>query len=155
MERLSRMRIFRMGVVLASLLACAVLGCGSGPKGGPVTVEVAGTVTLAGAPVEGAIVVFSPEVGSNDGRLASQATTDSAGKYQLQTHVGGGKYKPGIVPGKYDVTVTKLDTAAIKSMVAPPKNLLPPKYADPKTSQLKADVVDGKPNDVSLPLKSD
>ena len=88
-------------------------------------------------------MLFAPAVGSDDARLASQATTDSGGKYRLQTHIGGGQYKPGIVPGKYDVTVTKLDLSTIKARYRPPKNMLPAKYADPKTSQLKADVAAG------------
>jgi hypothetical protein len=140
--------------IVATLCALAWVGCNSKPKGPP-TVEVTGIVTLNGMPVEGATVLFSPGVGTDDPRLASQATTNSEGKYQLQTHIGGGKYKSGIVPGKYDVTVIKLDTAAIKNTMSPPKNVLPAKYAGPKTSQLKADVAEGQANDFRFPLKSE
>lgn len=135
-------------------LVCAIIWGGCSKQKGPATAQVTGTVMLDGVPVEGANVLFAPPVGSDDARLASQAVTDSTGRYQLQTHIGGGKFKPGVVPGKYDITIVKLDTAAIKNMLSPPKNLLPTKYADPKTSQLKADIVEGKPNDVPLTLKS-
>jgi hypothetical protein len=87
--------------------------------------------------------------------LASQATTDTAGRFALSTHVGGGKLKSGIVPGKYVVSISKLDTAPAKNTFSPPKNLLPPKYADPKTSLLTAEVVAGQTNDFQFPLKGE
>jgi len=119
-----------------------------------VTVEVSGVVTMNGAPIEGANVVFYPS-GTDDSRLASQATTDHEGHYRLQTHLGGGKFKSGIVPGQYVVTVSKLDTESIKTTYAPPKNLLPKKYADAKTSELKSDVAAGKANEFPFELKKD
>jgi hypothetical protein len=139
---------------VATLMFCltALAGC-SGVKSGPATVEVTGTVTINGSPVDEAIVLFTPEIGASDGRLASQATTDSEGRFKLTTHVGGGKFKSGIVPGKYEVAITKLDPAAVKNPFSPPKNLLPPKYADPKTSQLKAQVAAGQTNHFQFPLK--
>ena len=141
-------------VFLAAICLAAVNGCG-GTKGGPATVEVTGTVTLNGSAVDGANVLFSPDIGSNDGRLASQATTDSAGRFKLSTHVGGGKFKSGIVPGKYVVAISKLDTAPAKNTFTAPKNLLPPKYADAKTSLLNSDVAAGQANDFQFPLKSE
>src|SRR6478609_7891711 len=101
---------------LAVFFAICV-GC-HGSKG-PATVEVTGIVTLNGSPVEGANVFFSPAVSSEASRLSSQATTHHDGKYQLRTHVGGGQFKSGIVPGKYDVTINKLDTASIKNTMSP------------------------------------
>jgi hypothetical protein len=152
-SRQTRMSTPRTLVIVAlSLLALA--GCG-GTKGGPATVEVTGTATLNGTPVDGANVLFTPEIGSEDRRLASQATTDSEGHFKLTTHVSGGKFKSGIVPGKYLVAITKLDAAAAKNVFSPPKNLLPAKYADPKSSLLKADVAAGHANDFTFPLKSE
>jgi hypothetical protein len=139
--------------LLAALSLIALSGCG-GTKAGPATVEVTGTVTLDEAPVEAASVLFSPDTGSDDGRLASQATTDRDGRFNLTTHVGGGKFKSGITPGKYVVTITKLDTAAAKNTFSRPKNLLPPNYADPKSSQLTATVVTGRANDFQFPLRT-
>src|SRR5215471_14837470 len=118
----------RRTALLAFFATC--VGC-HGSKG-PATVEVTGIVTLNGSPVEGANVFFSPATGSEASRLSSQATTDHNGKYQLRTHIGGGQFKSGIVPGKYDVTINKLDTASVKNTMSPPKNLLPAKYADAK-----------------------
>jgi len=135
-------------IVLVSIAAFA--GCG--PTTGAGTVPATGTVTMDGRPLSGASVTFQPIGG--DARLTSQATTDEAGKFELGTYAGGGKFQPGIAPGKYAVAITKLDTAAIRDTLSPPKNLLPPRYADPASSQLTAEVIDGKPNDFEFPLHS-
>jgi hypothetical protein len=145
---------FRRSIIALALCTIAFIGCGGANKG-PATVEVIGTVTLNGSPIEGANVVFCPNDGSDARRLSSQAATDRDGRFRLTTHTGGGKFKSGIVPGKYDVTISKLDTASIKNTMSPPKNLLPAKYADPKTSQLKADVAAGQANDFPFLLKSE
>jgi hypothetical protein len=97
-------------------------------------------------------VVFYP-ADSGDQTLASQAVTDSNGQFVLSTHVGGGNFKSGIVTGKYGVAISKLDTAAITSTLAPPKNLLPKKYASPKSSGLNAEVIAGQANDFKFALE--
>jgi hypothetical protein len=148
------MEVSRRDVFIAALVLAATIGCGK-QQGGPATVNVTGTVTLVGNPLEGANVVFNPAIGSDDGRLASQAMTDASGRFELTTHVGGGKFKPGIVPGKYAVSISKLDTAATKNTFTPPKNLLPQRYADPKTSQLSANVKADAANDFPFELKAD
>jgi hypothetical protein len=135
--------------MLAALLVACISGC-AGSQGSE-TVEVTGTVTFDGKPLEGANVIFHPLEGG-EGMLASQSVTDAEGRFQLATHTGGGKYKPGIVAGKYAVAITKLDTAAISKTFAPPKNLLPKKYGDPATSGLTADVVVGQANDFPFRL---
>jgi len=138
------------GGVCAAIVAAAVVGCGQ-TKSGPATVDVDGTVTLNGAPVEGANVVFYPSA-AGDARRASEATTDAEGRFHLSTNLGGGKLKSGIAPGQYAVAISKLDKASIKDIVGPPKNLLPRKYADPKTSQLTASVVESGENHFAFPL---
>ena len=140
-------------IFMAVLSLIALVGCGS-TKSGPATVEVTGTVTLDGTAIDGASVLFSPDVGSGDGRLASQATTDNEGRFKLTTHVGGGKFKSGIVPGKYVVSIMKLDNTTAKNTYTPQKNLLPSKYADPQKSQLTADVAAAQANDFQFPLKN-
>ena len=72
----------RMLFVAAWLLVAA--GC-SGPKG-PARVTVTGTVTLDGKAVEGANVIFHPLEGTD--ALASQAFTDSVGRFEMATRRG-------------------------------------------------------------------
>ena len=52
------------------------------------------------------------------------------------------------------MVVTKLDLAAIKSTLAPPKNQLPKRYNDPATSGFTAKVVAGQENDFPFALES-
>jgi len=137
------------GAVSALLCAFFSSGCGNTPEG-PNTVPVSGTVTYQGQPLDGANVVFYPTDGSTT--LASQAVTDASGRFELTTHIGVGKFKPGIVPGKYAVAITKLDTAGISSTLTAPKDLLPKKYGDPKTSGLAAEVDAQQENDVTFAL---
>jgi hypothetical protein len=141
---------WELTATIGSLLCCAVLG-GCGTSSGTGTVPAAGTVTFGGQPVAGANVIFYP-ISATDPGLASQAVTDAEGEFQLSTHAGGGKFKPGIAPGQYTVAITKLDTAAIKSTLAPPKNLLPSKYATPETSKLTADVSSERENNFEFSL---
>ena len=148
-------RLTPRSAAAAVLSLAALVGCGGNSKTGPATVEARGTVTLGGKPVEDANVVFYPDMGLDGARLTSQAITDREGRFRLRTHVGGGKFKPGIIPGQYSVAISKLDTAAIKTMLAPPKNLLPRKYADPKSSQLRAEVAAGRENDFPFALQGE
>jgi hypothetical protein len=140
-------------IILGLTLVPAVFAGCENSAAGPATVAVTGTVTNGGTPLEGANVIFHPMVESGQ-TLASQAVTDAQGRFELSTHVGAGNFKPGIVPGKYAVAITKLDTANIATTLAPPKNLLPKKYADPKTSRLVAEVVEGQENDFEFALSS-
>ena len=97
-------------------------------------------------------MTFYP-AGGGDAALASQAVTNDDGKFQLITQVGGGKSKPGIAPGQYDVAITKLDMSGVTSTSTPPKNVLPRKYASPKTSKLSADVAADRENNFDFALK--
>jgi hypothetical protein len=139
-------------MALLVLTTMAVSACNRSPAG-PETVAVTGVVTRNGSPVEGANVIFYPAEGS-ESPLASQAVTDKDGRFELSTHVGG-KFKPGIRPGKYTVAVSKPDVASVSSTLAPPKNLLPKKYADAKTSGLVADVAAGKANQLEFALSGE
>jgi hypothetical protein len=139
-------------ILCLALFPVAFAGCDNSVAG-PATVAVTGTVSKDGTPLEGANVIFHPIADSGQ-VLASQAVTDAQGRFELSTHVGAGTFKPGVVPGRYAVAITKLDTASIATTLAPPKNLLPKKYTDPKTSGLIAEVVEGQENDFEFVLSS-
>lgn len=155
----------RIGQVAAFALVSLLLGCGqNGPDIGAVTAT--GTVTYRGAPVEGAQVAFLPD---GSGRAAA-ATTDSSGRFSLNTAGAG----DGAVPGSYKVIVTKTsapaavaadasmtpeerDAAARAAMergeTKPPEDLLPAKYKSPATSGLTATIAQGEKNEFSFELK--
>jgi len=92
----------RLLVCFSLALAVSVTGCSRGPELGTVT----GTVTLDGEPLANAEVVFQPPGGS-----PSVATTDSAGRYELEYT----KDKPGAVLGTHTVRITAQTTKVDES----------------------------------------
>ncbi|QDU38981.1 hypothetical protein Mal4_33130 [Maioricimonas rarisocia] len=88
---------------IGAMVLCASLsaGCGGG-NDGPELIDVYGTVTMDGQPLEGATVQFAPEGGAGEGRRLVAGRTDSSGEYSLQ-------YSPsrdGAAPGSYRVSIT-------------------------------------------------
>jgi hypothetical protein len=151
---------------LVLLTALFALGCGGGDTPiYPDTVQVTGTVTQGGKPVDGANVQFAPprQLGGGANVFAASATTGPDGKYTLSTYFSPSLTSEGALPGQYNVAVTKIPPATAtasahgdahsESDAPPPQNLLPKQYASPETTPLKATVEPGKPNDIPLELK--
>ena len=150
-------------LALACPVASIILGCGGDQNKAkrqevcPVSVNV----TLNGAPLEGATVLFITE--DKEGRGAS-GSTDKEGKAKLMTFATD----DGAVPGRYKITVNKVDTTgggdvvtmdnygdmikkanasrSQKSKSAPPKPLILPIYSDASSTKLRAEVVKGQEN---------
>jgi len=133
-----------------------VMGCG---KPYLKTEPVQGMVTLDGAPLSGASLMFTPKGGVG---TASYGLTDAEGKYKLQTLQG--LPDAGTTPGEYVVTITKsvadpakktftvdADGNRIESEVH--VQILPAVYAEYNKSILSATVVSGK-NEFNFDLKS-
>ncbi|MDR1959040.1 MAG: carboxypeptidase-like regulatory domain-containing protein [Planctomycetaceae bacterium] len=146
--------LFPMIVTLTLLVDTA--GCGKGGSSLP-TQYVEGIVTLDGAPVEQALITFTPADKENG--TAATGYSDASGKYTL-TSVGGGPQK-GAVAGDYRVTVSKV---SIKMVKTPPQypgeepsesavqtQLLPQVYLKAEKSPLRVSVVKGR-NSINLPL---
>ena len=159
----------KLSMMLALLLSFSLTGCGGGGSGGadrPETAPTTVTVTYKGSPVEGATVTLAPK--SNPGGASGTAAvglTDSSGVATLNSF----NDKEGVVPGDYDVLVTKMEKPAASSAVsmddpnydgapeaseapAPPKSLIPEKYKDAKTSGIEAKVEAGKDNEIKAEL---
>ena len=145
---------------LSLLIVCAV-GCSSasGPPR-PKTVKVTGTVTYKGLPVDGAIVSFL-----GDGTIpAAIGRTDAKGRFELTTVESG----DGAVPGNHQVTVTKvvakkagaakesMEDAAKRSPEAQdeaPLSLIPERYAQASSTDIKLEVKPSGTNDFPIELK--
>ncbi|MHB8903028.1 MAG: carboxypeptidase-like regulatory domain-containing protein [Thermoguttaceae bacterium] len=151
-----------------ALLLVSSVGCGkTADPNRPKTVRVTGTVTQAGKPVEGASVAFHAE----DNSSGAVGVTDASGNYTLTTFTAG----DGAVPGTYQVTITKSDRPAVapksdgsvadtgdeaeaddeaadrdSERETAAKNLLPDKYADPKSSGLTATVSESGENKIDF-----
>lgn len=136
-------------LILASLLAVfagSSLGCGSSDR--PELGDVHGTVTMDGAPLANAQVVFSPE-----GGRPSTGVTDAAGKYTL-TYIRDIK---GAKVGNHSVRIESVPAApsdpeaATKEAPIPFKETIPAKYNAKST--LTAEVKPGE-NTIDFPLES-
>lgn len=90
-----------MRALVVILLISTIVGCGGEDSG---TVPASGTVTLDGAPVEGAMVTLVPDDTQSGKPAAGQS--DSSGNFILTTFSGG----DGALPGSYKVQVSKFET---------------------------------------------
>lgn len=144
------------GYLALGLLLLAA-GCGQfDDPNRPATYPVTGTITHNGKPVEGAMVRFELA----DGSRSAIGKTDANGKYVLTTFSAN----DGALPGQYRVSILKYETpprtpsskseaeyvppeaAGLAQQATIPKNLLPAKYADVKTSGLAATVSESGEN---------
>ena len=164
-------RVLGVSLLVGSLIAW--IGCGTSNTSG--TVPAAVTVTYRGQPVEGATVTFHPAGSEQRG---SVARTDASGRADVWTFDPG----DGVMPGSYNVTVTKVvgglspDTYAArwggvdqesmspqelaeyeafmkKAESEPLKHEVPEKYSRPATSDLTAEVSDGGDNQFTFELQ--
>lgn len=159
---------FSFSMACLGLICLAGIGCGgSGDKwtaGQPDTVDASGVVTLDGKPIEGATIVFGPV----DGKYPANAISASDGSFSAAAFTS----KPGAVPGKYKVAVTKTieDKNAKKKKFDPGEdsehakdgdgsdvmwtNGLPEKYKLPSNTPIEIEVPSGGVSDLKIELSS-
>lgn len=133
--------------LLAVLLAGA--GCGGGTDG---LAPVAGTVTVDGAPGDGAAVAFVPKDGTPGN--GGTAVADKTGRYEITTPQG----KKGLPPGQYKVTISlrrNADGTTPDPNVPPIESRasewLPAKFSDRDKTELTATVAaEAKPHDYTV-----
>ncbi len=128
----------RTMIAVAALLV-VVLCCGCGPKRKPVY-PVRGKVFLAGQPTEGALVIFHPVDDPDVPPLRPSGTVAADGSFTLSSYV----LKDGAPVGEYRVTILWVPELSTNPN-APDK--LQGRYADPKTSGLRAQVK-AEPNEL-------
>ncbi|MGD0899599.1 MAG: hypothetical protein ABR915_17350 [Thermoguttaceae bacterium] len=122
----------------AAVMVLAVAGCGKGHGDRAAVYRAEGQVLWEGKPLEGAMVAFYPE-GQSKPKNVPWARTDAEGRFQLST------YDPadGAPEGEYAVTVVHNPLKKTGDGWSPGPNVLPAKYASPKTTNLKVQVVKG------------
>jgi hypothetical protein len=125
-----------LGRALA-LGACAALGGGCSGEGGIATFPVEGSLTVKGEPAPGAFLVFHPVDGGAE-RPTAQVGQDGA--FRVSTRDEG----DGAPEGEYAVTVEWWRPRIVGGEAVPGANVLPPEYANPERSPLKAVVVRGE-----------
>ena len=134
-------------IAFIGLFILVSIGCGNTDNR---YAKVEGTISYKGGLVDGATVTFLPVA---EGGEPASGKTDVNGRFSLTSAqaIEGGR---GVLPGEYLVTVSKreppppIPEGAVSSSSAPPapraKELLPAKYLQPGTSDLRATVNPGK-----------
>lgn len=142
-------RLVRGLVVLA--LVVLVVGCGRGRRPKVKVVKVSGIIQLDDQPLGGAEVNFlGPE-------YAGIATTGPDGSYELEAQAGENtifirKFE-GLPPG-FDATMVDSVSDTPGGGGGGPKQLVPSKYSDAGTSELRFTVPDRGARDANFDLKS-
>lgn len=129
----------------AGLVAALLVGCGGGDgKGGTFNgVEVSGTVTYDGQPVEDGLVTVT----TDDGKSAS-ARLEDGGKFTLP-NAPTGPVKIGVntqVAKSEAMMNQKESKGKIKTKVLD----VPAKYAQPNTSGITDTITAGKPLEIKI-----
>ena len=131
-----------------ALSLIAVCGCGGSAEDRTPVFPAKGKVTVAGKAAERAQVVFHPvaDAGPNTPRPTGVVGAD--GTFTLSTYTEG----DGAPAGEYVVTVVWPESAsAIGGDADTGGDRLGGRYANPKTSGLKATVADGRPTSPRSP----
>jgi hypothetical protein len=128
---------FRTGGLLCVMMPL-IAGCGSDA---PHFAPTEGTVTQMGKPLAEAKIVLHPLEMQPTGLPLPIAISDEAGHFRVTTLSNN----DGALPGKYTVTVElRALRRAGEEMVRDGKLLLPPRYADPATSDFKREIHPGE-----------
>ncbi len=146
-SHLSSVDVARLGTTLfVGLMMISVLflsGCG---KSRPTPVEVTGSVTFRGQPVQNALVNFIPK----DLRPAS-GRTDAQGRFELMTYEPG----DGAIVAEHSVLISKFvekPRSNPKSPYPESVSVLPVRYSRATTTDLTAQVTADGANDFTFDL---
>jgi len=124
---------------------CAVAGCGGPADDRKPVFPVRGKITVAGKSADRAQVVFHPVADTGPNTPRPTGTVGPDGTFTLSTYTEG----DGAPAGEYAVTVVWPESSsAIGGDADTGGDRLGGRYANPKTSGLKATVADG-PNELS------
>jgi hypothetical protein len=135
-------------VCRSALLAVALLGASCARDGRPPVYPAQGKIFYEGKPAANALVILHPV--NKDPRLESVrplAHVEADGSFKLTTFANG----DGAPAGEYVVTVDWREKTAPVEGAPPGRSLLPQRYSNPESSQLRVQVKEG-PNELE-PLK--
>jgi hypothetical protein len=124
-----------LAILFALALTCLV-GCG-----GVKRLTVSGTVKLDGQPLDGGILVFTPDTAKGNTAKISCTSPVKEGRYNLETNgITRDDSGTGVPPGWYKVTLRVLDENTKKHAQAP--IIVNDKFKKVETTPLSVEVKD-------------
>jgi hypothetical protein len=126
-------------VALVAGVALAAIPAGCNRKETPPAITVRGIVTFQGQPLNGGLVVFSPDPERGHTGMSARGELGSDGTFQLSTREG-----QSIAPGWYRVAIAPAPTLLIESNHDQP--IFPRQLARPDKSQIVREVKAGQEN---------
>jgi hypothetical protein len=132
--KMVRREWLRLAILGAFGLTC-VVGCGVK------RVPVSGTITLDGQPLNGGIVVFTPDTAKGNTAKISCTSQVKDGRYDLETNgITRSDSGSGVPPGWYKVTLRILDVSSKKHKAV--EINVNDKYLNVDTTPLSVEVKD-------------
>ena len=127
---------FRASVAISAVALFAFTGCGKADDGRIPVFPVRGQIEFKGQPPNGAFVVLHPKNGASSGVPSPRAMVGPDGAFALSTYDG----HDGAPQGAYVLTVQWHKLVKQGGDVVSGPNVLPAKYASPRTSDIKITV---------------
>lgn len=135
----------RTMLLLAAAMA-ALAGCSRGVDVDRVpTHPVQGSLTFNGEPIPGALVVLHPRNAADPKIQPARGNVGSDGKFIVSTYDAA----DGAAAGEYAVTVEWYRLIHSADSAQPGPNVLPPRYANPQTTDLIVRINEGA-NDLGV-----
>jgi hypothetical protein len=144
----------RKMAMIAMLFAASVaslLGCSrtSAIPGEVPVYPVKGQITLEGRPTPGAFVTFHPTSGEKTHAVLPSGWVDKDGKFSLTTY----RASDGAPAGEYVVTVQWQQLVGVGDTARLGPSLVPRRYSNPQTSDLRFRVAQGATEPAALQLR--
>jgi hypothetical protein len=136
-SRWSASQLFALLVLVTSVIL-PTIGCGKGGNRIPVH-PVIGTIKFQGKPIVGAFVSLHPKT-ALEGIPGPRATVAPDGSFAVSTYDGG----DGAPQGEYVLTVQWYKPVRQGNDLVGGPNVLPSKYASPRTSDVRITVAAGE-----------
>ena len=136
-------------LISAGILLGLVCGCGKTQTDRVSVAPVSGSVSFEGKPAPGALIVLHPKGESAPVAPKARAQVNADGTFRFSTYDSG----DGVAPGEYVATITWYQLTKQGGEVKAGPNVLPTKYANPKTSPWKVSVAEGGANIPTLKIR--
>jgi hypothetical protein len=136
-------------LIAAGILLGLIGGCGKTQVERVAVAPVSGSITFDGKPAPGALIVLHPKGGSTPVAPKARAQVEADGTFRFSTYDSG----DGVPPGEYVATITWYQLTRQGGEVKAGPNVLPPKFANPKTSPWEVRVAEGSASIPPLKLR--